>query len=81
LQLQQQCLNLHSACRTVSLYRSVLAYSPREAEDEQLIVLLQESTERLPGQGSNKYYKLMRSDGEYLLSSIRRVVNDAAREL
>jgi hypothetical protein len=58
VQLQQQYLNLHSACRTVYLSRSVRAYSPREAEDEQLIVLLQESTGRLPGQVSNNYYKL-----------------------
>lgn len=61
--MQQHGLSQRAACRAVSLSRSVLAYTPRVADDEPLIAVLQELAERFPDRGFSKYYKLIRRHG------------------
>lgn len=61
--MQQHGLSQRAACRAVLLSRSVLAYTPRAADDEPLIAVLQELAERFPDRGFSKYYKLIRRRG------------------
>lgn len=63
MRLQQHGLSQRRACRAVSLSRSTLRYEREASDDEPIIAVLQELTERFPDRGFGKYFKLMRRRG------------------